>query len=297
MSRPVATLAILLVPMLWGLAFVAQKTAMQDIGPLTFIGVRYALGTLAILPLVLWELRRTRTRPARRDSWLIALICASFFVGVWLQQLGLTMTTVTNSGFLTSLYVLLVPILAVLASIQRPHPILWPAAVMAVIGVFLLNGGRLDGLNVGDLLVLASTVAWAVQVLLIGIVSLRTGLPITISALCFLTTAIAGSLGAVAVETPELTAILGGWVEILYAGVFSTAIAFTLQAVAQQYVPPANAAIILSSEGLFAALGGALLLGERLPVVGYLGAAMILFAIVLVEAVPALARRRGDVPA
>lgn len=295
MSRPVAFLAMLLVPMLWGFAFVAQKTAMDGIGPLTFIGVRYALGTLAILPLVLWELRRTRVRPAPRDLWLVALICAAFFIGVWLQQLGITMTTVTNSGFLTSLYVLLVPLLAIIVRIQRPHPILWPAAGMAVLGVFLLNGGQLDGLNAGDLLVIASTLAWAVQVLLIGIVSRRTGLPVTISALCFLSTAIAGSVGAFAVETPEFDAILGSWVEILYAGVLSTAVAFTLQAVAQQYVPPANAAIILSSEGLFAAIGGALLLGERLLAIGYFGAALIMLAIVLVEALPALAARRREV--
>ena len=294
MPRSVAVLALSLTTMLWGFAFVAQKSAMGEMGPLTFIAARYLLGGLAIVPLVLWELRRRKSaRLTRRDLWQIALIAVAFFLGVWLQQLGLTMTTVTNGGFLTSLYVLFVPILALVALRHSPHPILWACAPMAVVGVYFLNGGRIDGLNAGDLLVIASAVAWAVQVLLIGIVSRSTGLPITISVICFLTTALAAGGGAFVFETPNLAAIGNGWVELLYAGLLSTAVAFTLQAVAQQYVPPANAAIILSAEGLFAAIGGALFLGERLTPIGYAGAAMIFFAIVLVEAVPALQQRRS----
>ena len=136
-------------------------------------------------------------------------------------------------------------------------------------------------------------VAWAVQVYLIGTVSKRTGLPVTISVICFVTTAVLSGIGAPIFETPNLAAIGDGWIEILYAGILSTAVAFTLQAVAQQYVPPANAAIILSAEGLFAALGGALVLGERLPMVGYVGAALIFLAIVMVELVPALRQRNA----
>ncbi|MDC9825624.1 DMT family transporter [Devosia sp. ZB163] len=294
MPRSLAVLALILTTMLWGFAFVAQKSAMSEMGPLTFIAARYLLGGLAIVPLVLWELRRRKPASlARRDLWQIALIAVAFFLGVWLQQLGLTMTTVTNGGFLTSLYVLFVPILALVALRHSPHPILWACAPMAVVGVYFLNGGRIDGLNAGDLLVIASAVAWAVQVLLIGIVSRSTGLPITISVICFLTTALAAGGGAFLFETPSLAAIGNGWIELLYAGLLSTAVAFTLQAVAQQYVPPANAAIILAAEGLFAAIGGALFLSERLTPIGYAGAAMIFFAIVLVEAVPALQQRRS----
>jgi drug/metabolite transporter (DMT)-like permease len=171
-----------------------------------------------------------------------------------------------------------------------PHPIVWLGMPMALVGVYLLNGARLDSINPGDLLVIGSAVAWAFQILLIGIVSKRTGLPITISVVCFAATALLSTAGAFASETPSLTGIGEGWIEILYTAVLSTAVAFTLQAVAQQYVPPANAAIILSAEGLFAALGGALLLSERLNLVGYTGAALVFLAIVMVEAVPALRR-------
>ena len=292
MPRPLAVSLLILTTMLWGFAFVAQKSAMDAMGPLTFSAVRYLLGSVAILPLVLWELRRTGRRLERADWPVVAVIAISFFLGVTLQQIGLTLTTVTNSGFLTSLYVLFVPLLALVVFFQKPHPIVWAGVPMALVGVYLLNGGRFDSFNLGDLLVVGSAVAWAVQVYLIGTVSKRTGLPVTISVLCFATTAVFSGVGSFAFEMPNFAAIGNGWVEILYAGILSTAVAFTLQAVAQQYVPPANAAIILSAESLFAALGGAVILGERLPLVGYAGAALIFLAILLVEAVPALQQRR-----
>lgn len=295
MPRPLAVFALIITTMLWGFAFVAQKSAMTAMGPLTFSAMRYLLGGLAILPLVLWELRRSGRRLQRADWPVVALIAVAFFLGVSLQQIGLTMTTVTNSGFLTSLYVLFVPLLALVAFLQKPHPIVWVGVPMALVGVYLLNGGRLDGFNLGDLLVVGSAVAWAVQVYLIGTVSRRTGLPVTISLICFAVTALLSGIGSAAFETPNFRAIGDGWIEILYAGLLSTAVAFTLQAVAQQYVPPANAAIILSAEGLFAALGGALVLGERLPPVGYAGAMLIFLAILLVEAVPAVQQRRASV--
>ena len=293
MPRPLAVALLVITTMLWGFAFVAQKSAMDAMGPLTFSAVRYLLGTLAILPLVFWELRSTGRRLDRKEWAVVALIALSFFLGVTLQQIGLTMTTVTNGGFLTSLYVLFVPLLALVVFFQKPHPIVWAGVPMALVGVYLLNGGRLDSFNLGDLLVVFSAVAWAVQVYLIGTVSKRTGLPVTISVLCFLTTAVLSGAGAFTFETPNLAAVGSGWIEIAYAGILSTAVAFTLQAVAQQYVPPANAAIILSAEGLFAALGGAVVLGERLPMIGYVGAALIFFAIVMVELVPALQHRKS----
>ncbi|MDR3472456.1 MAG: DMT family transporter [Devosia sp.] len=294
MPRPLATLLLLLTTMLWGFAFVAQKSAMSAMGPLTFSAIRYALGALIVLPLAVWEYRRRRANPSRRDWALIALLGLAFFLGVYLQQAGLVTTTVTNGGFLTSLYVLFVPLIALVAVRQMPHPIVWICTPMAIPGVFLLNGGHLDRFTAGDFMLIGGAIAWAVQVLMVGYVARLTGLPVTISVICFATTALLSAVGGAALETPDLgTAISQGWAEILYAGILSTAVAFTIQAVAQQYVPSANAAIILSAESLFAALGGALVLGERLPAIGYFGAALIFFAIVLVETVPALLLRRG----
>jgi drug/metabolite transporter (DMT)-like permease len=297
MTRLIATLMLLVTTMLWGFAFVAQKSATHLMGPFTFSAVRYALGTIVILPLVLWEIRRREPTPiARRDWLLIAVLGLSFFLGVYFQQAGLGTTTVTNGGFLTSLYVLLVPLIALVVARQLPHPIVWLCMPIAILGVFLLNGGHLDRFNVGDLLVIIGAVFWAIQVLLIGQLARSTGLPVTVTVICFAVTAVLSTAGALAFESPTIASFGPAWVQILYAGILSTAVAFTLQAIGQQDVPPANAAIILSAESLFAALGGALVLGERLPPIGYLGAALIFVAIITVETAPSLFRRRSTPP-
>ena len=292
MPRTTAVLLLLLATMLWGFAFIAQKSAMASVGPLTFAAVRYLLGGVVILPLALWEYRR-RGKPLGRGDWgLVLLLSLVFFMGSWLQQAGLAHTTVTNGGFLTSLYVLFVPLFAFVALRSPPNPIIWAGVPLALLGIYYLNGGGLDRFNFGDLLIVGCAAFWAVHVLMLGHVARRTGLPVFVSAVSFLLAGLVATGGAFASEAPSLQGIAGAWVQIAYAGVMSTAVAFTLQAVGQQYVPPANAAIILSAESLFAALGGALLLGERLPPIGYAGAALIFVAIVLVEVVPALVARR-----
>lgn len=292
MSRPVASLLLLLCTMFWGFAFIAQKSAMDLMEPLTFTGVRFLLGGLLILPLALAELRRKAVRLTGTHWFFILSMSAVFFLGSWLQQAGLATTTATNAGFLTGLYVFFVPFLGFLIFRTRPHPIIFVGVPLALVGIYFLNGGGLDSFNSGDWLVVGSAMFWGMHVLLLGHVARMTGLPIFVSAISFLFAGIAASTIALGTETPTIDAIASGWVEIAYAAVLSTAVGFTLQAIGQQHVPPANAAIILSAESLFAALGGALILGDRLPAVGYAGAALIFSAIVLVEAVPALWARR-----
>lgn len=295
MSRPLAVLLLLTATVIWGLAFVAQKAAMAHMGPLTFSGVRFLLGGVALLPFAFIELRRKAVKASDFTPrlWLqVAALCAAFLLGSVLQQYGLAQTSVTNSGFLTALYVLFVPLIAFLVLRARPHPIIYVGAPLALIGIFYLNGGRLEAFNLGDMLVVASAVFWGGHVFLLGLLSRQTGLPVVLSAVTFLSVGAVCLVLAFGFETPDLIGIAAGWVQILYVGLMSTALAFTLQAIAQQHVPAANAAIILSAESLFAALGGALLLGERLPAIGYAGAALIFLAIIVVEAVPALQQRR-----
>lgn len=295
MSRPAAVLLLLVSTAIWGFAFVAQKSAMDHMGPMTFGGTRFLLGGLALLPFALAEhLRKPGAFAAitRRQWGLIALLCPSFFLAASLQQYGLIYTSVTNSGFLTSLYVLFTPLIAWLAVRHRPHPAIYLGAPLALIGIFYLNGGTLTAFNAGDGLMVASAVFWGVQVFLIGLLGRETGLPVILSALSFIVVGLMSLAVAFGFEAPDFSAIADGWIEIAYAGLMSTAVAYTLQAVAQQYVPAANAAVVLSSESLFAALGGALLLGERLTPVGYAGAALIFIAILVVELLPMLQRRR-----
>lgn len=297
MSRPVAVLILLLCTFLWGFAFVVQKSAMAFMGPLTFIGVRYLLATLAILPVALLE-RRRHPQGFTRPQWrMIAVMTVALFGGTALQQYGLMTTTATNGGFLTALYVLFVPLIAFVAFRHVPHKIVFVGVPLALIGTYYLNGGGLDRFNTGDYLVVISAAVWGVQVLLLGLLARSTAQPILLSFLSFCGSAAFALIGAFIFEAPTLGALLAGWQELAYAGILSTAVAFSLQAIGQQHVPPANAAIILSSESLFAALGGALFLGERLPLIGYGGACLIFAAIILVEAVPAYqARRQAEQP-
>ncbi|MEO6012243.1 MAG: DMT family transporter [Devosia sp.] len=297
MSRPIAVLLLVICTMLWGLAFVFQKDAMQHMQPLTFAGVRYVLGSSLVLPLAIFEYRRRRAKGIvlSRAQWIrIAILSLAFFLGVWLQQVALTTTSVTNGGFITSLYVIFTPVVTYLTFRTRPHPIIYLGAPLALVGIYMLTGARLDQFTIGDLQLLACAVCWGVQVSMLGALVKETGLPIFISTINFFATAVLSLIGAFLLESPQIGGISAGWIPILYSGICSTAIAFTFQAIGQQYVPPANAAIILSAESLFAALGGALLLNERLPPVGYAGAAIIFLAIVTVELVPALRGRSRD---
>ena len=296
MSRPTALACLLLATAIWGFAFIAQKSAMDAMGPLTFMGTRFLLGGLLILPFALREDASLPNRLTRRQWALIGFLSLNFFMGGVLQQYALLFTTVTNSGFLTGLYVLFVPAILLVVFRQPPHKIVWIGVPLALIGLFLLNGARLDGLNTGDGLVIVSAVFWALHVLLLGYLAIQTRRPIFISAVSFLAAGLIGLAGAFTFEEPTFAAISAGWVEILYAGALSTAVGFTLQAIGQQHVPPANAAIILSAESLFAALGGALVFGERLDLIGYFGVAMIFCAVLLVELLPSLRRPRPTEP-
>ncbi|UYQ73359.1 DMT family transporter [Pelagibacterium flavum] len=297
MSRSLALFCLLLATAIWGFAFIAQKSAMEAMGPLTFTGARFLLGGLLILPLALREDARQPQRLTGRQWALIVFMSLNFFGGAILQQYGLLFTTVTNSGFLTGLYVLFVPVILLFVFRQPPHKVIWLGVPVALIGLFLLNGARLDRLNTGDGLVIGSAVFWALHVLLLGYLARETARPIFISSMSFVIAGLLGSVGALAFEAPTLSALSASWIEILYAGALSTAVGFTLQAVGQQHVPPANAAIILSAESLFAALGGAIILGERLEIIGYFGVAMIFAAVLLVELLPNLRRRSATEPA
>lgn len=286
LNRQSATIVLVVTTIIWGFAFIAQKNAMDIMGPLTFIGARYLLGGIVLIPLAIWEYRRSSHTMTRRQWWLIIGISFNFFVGSYLQQAGLIETTATNGGFLTGFYVFFVPVILLVVFHTKPHPIVWVCAPLALLGLYLLNGATLDEINSGDIFIIVSSVFWALHVLLVGFTARETGMPIMLSCVSFLIAGAMAQTGAFMFEAPTFTQIQIGWAEIAYTGIMSTAVAFTLQAVGQIYVPPANAAIIMSGEALYAAIGGAWLLGERLPTIGYTGAALIFSAIVIVEVLP-----------
>ena len=296
MSRTNANLILLLAGALWGMGFVAQSTAMQEIGPFLFVGLRFAVATLAMLPFALREHFRAPAPLSRRHWRAFVAIGLFLFAGMAAQQIGLMTTTVTNSGFLTGTYVIMVPFLSVMIYRQWPHPAVWPGVALTIAGIWLLSGGRIGALTTGDWLTLFCALCWAFQVLFISRFAADSGRPVTLAVAQF---AVCGGIAlaaALALEPIEPAAIGAALPEILYAGIFSGGIAFTLQVIGQRYTTAPQAAIFLSTEAVFAALFGAILLGDRLPPAGLAGCALILAAILVVELLPALRQKRGVTP-
>lgn len=293
MTRLQANLVLLLAGAMWGMGFVAQATAMDAITPFFFTGLRFLLATLVILP---FALREARAAPVAltRSNWLafgwvgLLLLCASS-----LQQFGLLTTTVTNAGFLTGLYVVLVPLFAVILFRTYPHPAVWPSALTAMAGIWLLSGGALTSFSVGDWLNVGAAALCALQLIFIGRAAAPTGRPVTLAVTQFAVCGTVGFLLAIALEPINWQAAWQALPQILYGGIVSGGIAFTLQVVGQRYTTAPQAAIFLSSEAVFAGLFGALLLGERLPASGFLGCGLIFSAIIAVEVLPALLSRRS----
>lgn len=292
MTRVQANLLLLLAGAIWGAGFIAQSTAMETLGPIWFIGLRFIVATFVAAPFALWE--KARATSAVRPADLIGFVLTglALFAAAAFQQVGLLTTTVTNSGFLTGLYVVFTPILTVLVLRRRPHWIIWPAALMASFGIFLLSGGTLSALTVGDMLTIVCAVLWSGQMICVGVFAGRSGRPIALSLVQFAVCGVLGCAAGILFEPVSLAAIKGALPEILYAGLFSSGIAFIFQNVAQRYTTAPQAAIFLSSEALFAALFGVMLLGETISPAGYVGCAIIFAAMLAVELVPEILRGR-----
>lgn len=297
MSRTTANLLLLLAGAIWGMGFVAQQTAMDDIGPMLFIASRFLLAGFAVLPFAMAELKR-----ANGPSYIDAVkshktgffwVGLAFFLGMTFQQIGLKGTSVTNAGFLTALYVIMVPLIMVLVLRVRQPVIIWPASLLALIGIYLLSGGDLAALNSGDMLIIICALFWAGHVILTGRIGQQSGLPVTMATTqFFITAALAFICYVIFVpagfgETiPTTDQLLGALPEIIYAGTIAGGLGFTLQAVGQRYTSESAAAVLISTESLFAALFGAIFLSERLATLGYFGCALIFIAILLIELMP-----------
>jgi drug/metabolite transporter (DMT)-like permease len=276
----------------WGVAFLFQKSAMDHIGPLAFIAARAAVAAVALAPFAWREHPRASAAPARSAFRGIATCGGiAFFLAAWLQQAGLRTTTVTNTGFLTALYVVLTPFVVWAWSGKLPGPAIWPAVALSALGTWLLGGGgTLSGLGQGDWLVALSALFWAIHVVITGRAA-PFGRPIGFTAVQFAVVAVLAAVGSALTETTTLQGLAGAAPDILYVGLLSSALTFTILTVALQYTPPSEAAVIVSMETAFAALAACLVLGERLAAIGWLGAALILGATLLLHLGPAIGVR------
>lgn len=292
MSRSKANAILLLTAAIWGMGFLAQSSAMEHIGPFFFIALRFSVATLAMLPLAMKESRQAPVTLTNADWQAFGGIGFILFLGMLAQQSGLLTTSVTNSGFLTGLYLIMVPLLGVVLYREWPHWVVWPCALVALCGIFLLSGGHLDRFVVGDWYTILCALFWAMQILFITRYANKTNRPITQAVTQFGVTAIFASILALLFERLDWTAVLLASDDILFAGVIAGGIAFTLQSVGQRHTTAAQAAIILSSEALFAALFDAIFFQRRLSSTSLIGCALIFCAMLAVELVPMLLAKK-----
>jgi len=274
---------LLLTAAIWGFAFVAQRVGMNYVGPFTYNGVRFALGSLSLAPLLLAANRLPGTIAAPMASRLFIFgggaLGAVLFVAASLQQMALQYTTAGKAGFITGLYVVIVPILGLFWN-QRPSTGTWVGALLSAAGLYLLSVTAGFQMEYGDLLVLVSAVFWSVQVLMVAWLSPRIR-PAELAFYQFSVCSLLSLICSVWFEAVAWASIYAASVPILYGGVLSVGVAYTLQVVAQRDAHPAHASILMSLEAVFAALGGWLLLGETLSLRGWIGCALMLAGMLL----------------
>ena len=262
----------------WGTTFVAQILGMEGLGPYTYAAARFALGVLFIG--ALWFLYRDKRAEQRhagtfRSGFRAGIpVGLAMFVGVTLQQVALLYTTAGKTAFITTVYIVLVPLAAVLLG-QRVRAVQWGGAVLAFAGVYFLSAHGETTINTGDLLVLICSFFWMAQILLID----RYARAVDAIELCFMqmiVCTIGSAVLAAIYESFAWSDIWGAAVPILYAGLFSCGVAYTCQILGQAYVEPTQAAILMSTEAIFAAVAGWIVLGETMSGVQLLGCALLL---------------------
>lgn len=282
-----ANLILFMAATVWGATFVAQRVGMDNLGPFSFSGIRFTLGALTLLPLA-W--RQRRLKPAAYEGvhgrflwiWGSLLAGIAMFFGINLQQMGLVQTTAGNGGFITGLYVVIVPILG-LPFGRRPGTGVWIGAILGAVGLYFLSVTKDFSLAPGDGWVLLCAFVWAGHVWIVGYLSPRmvsSVLACGQAAVCAILSLI---VAAFSTETITLAAVRGAAIPILWGGFMSVAVGFTFQVVGQKDSPPAHAAIILSMEAVVAMFSGWLVLNEPLTARSLLGAGLMLGGMLIAQ--------------
>jgi drug/metabolite transporter (DMT)-like permease len=270
-----ADLTLLLAALVWGFGFISQRNAALEVSALLFNAARWTLGGLVMLPFIRFNLHLDRkTMPWMAAGGLI------LFAASGLQQTGLKFTTAGNAGFITGTYVVIIPILLSIFWKERSSWSIWLAAFMTTIGIYMLGSGGVLHFNFGDGIVLIGAVMWALHVIITGKgVKHVPVLPFVTGQ--FLICGILNMVFGLTFQRDSLPALIPAWPSILYLALISTGVGFTLQAYGQRHAPPADAAIILSLEAVFAALFGWLILSEKLTAIQIVGCLLIMAAILI----------------
>lgn len=279
------TCMLLLAAFVWGMAFPFQRIGAGYVGGWTFLAARSTLSVLVMLPVVLWREKKQKSLAFRRRSgWKAGILCGIFLcLASGLQQIGIADTSTAKSGFITALYVVLVPVLSFLVLHRKQPGKIWIAIVLCVTGLYLLCfPGGAGGFSMGDLLTLACALMFAAQILLVDRYVNEIG-ALRLTFYQFVTEAVMACVLMLIFERPSLTGLRGAAAAILYAGIMSSAVGYTLQAAGQKGLNPAVASLAMCMESVFSAIGGWLILGESLTPVEAAGCALMFAAIVLTE--------------
>ena len=296
-------LLLLLTALIWGSSFVAQRAGMDYIGPFTFNGIRSLIGGIVLIPVILLlkkingrgadqetaPLSEEEKRAERKTLLIGGISCGVvLFIASSLQQIGVVYTTAGKAGFITALYIVLVPILGIFIG-KKIRPIIWLCVALSVVGLYLLcmTGGF--SLSKGDLLVLLCALAFAVHILVIDYFSPKTN-GVKLSCIQFFVCGIISLFPMFIVENPVWSEILSCWVPILYAGVLSCGVAYTLQIVAQKDTDPTVASLLLSLESVFAVISGVIILHEHIAGRELIGC-IIMFAAIIIAQLPSKEER------
>lgn len=263
---------------IWGFAFVAQSVGMESLGPHSFNAVRFLLATLSLLPLLL--IFKPKIAQDNRTLWLGGLAAGvCLFLGFTCQQVGLQYTTAGNAGFITSMYIVFVPILGLILG-HKTEKHTWIGVALALVGLYSLTVGPNLSINKGDSLALMGTLFWTGHVLIIGYLS-RSVAALPLSIVQFLVATVLATIVAGALEAPTIEGIKMAWWPLVYAGVASSGLAFTLQTLGQKNVSPSVSALILSTEAVFAVIGGWLFMEEMLSTRALIGCGFIMTGMII----------------
>lgn len=290
---------LLIATLIWGTAFVAQSVGMDYIGPFTFQATRSYLAVIALWP-VIWLMDKRKdggkTFKAKwtdKHLWKTGILCGiALFIASGLQQIGLVYTDAGKAGFITAMYIVLVPVLGLLFG-KKVSGLVWFSVGLAVAGLYLLSCVGVSEINIGDLLLIGCAAAFAVQITLVDRLAQNLD-GLRLNFVQFLVNALLSTVFMLATETPVWENIRACAVPLLYTGILSSAVAFSLQILGQQHLDSAPASLIMSLESVFAALSGWLLLNEVMSGMELLGCALVFIAVILSQ-LPTRTTREGAV--
>ena len=285
------SILLLLTAVIWGTAFVAQSVGMDYIGPFTFNAARFLIGGTVLIPLIVYRSKKNpllknqtleEKRKNQKTAWIGGVCCGIALCGAsLLQQMGIQHTTVGKAGFITTLYIIIVPLIELFFGKKFAKKI-WLGAVMAVIGLYLLCINENFSIGKGDFLILVCAILFAIHILIIDHFSPKAD-GVVLSAIQFFVSGFISVIGAILVENPNPAAMLDAIVPILYAGVMSCGVAYTLQVIGQKNISPTVASMILSLESVISVLAGWIILGEALSAKEIVGCVIVFMAVVLVQ--------------